>query len=103
MIDTIEGYVYIKVTDYYMQDNIFKPFDAIEVGDTLHYEYMLHHIWNVFDEFGMLLGISRLPGERNEAFKNRILDVLRILVEQQRKGLLMVLVENLALINLKLN
>lgn len=77
MIDTIEGYVYIKVRNYYMKDNIFKPFDAIEVGDTLHYEYMLHHIWNVFDEFGMLLGISRLPGERNEAFKNRILDVFK--------------------------
>lgn len=77
MVDTIEGYVYIKVRDYYMKDNIFHPFDAIEVGDTLHYEYMLHHIWNVFDEFGMLLGISRLPGERNEAFKNRILDVFK--------------------------
>ncbi|MFE4029154.1 hypothetical protein ACFX4N_23655 [Priestia sp. YIM B13551] len=77
MIDTVEGFVYIKVRNYYMQDNIFHPFDAIEVGDTLHYEYMLHQIWNVFDEFGMLLGIYRLPGERNEAFKNRILDVFK--------------------------
>lgn len=77
MFDEIEGYTYIKPRDYYMQQNIFKPFDAIEVGGTMHYEYMLHHTWNPFDEFGMLLGIRRLPGERNEAFKNRILDVFK--------------------------
>ncbi|MFE7817776.1 hypothetical protein ACFU1R_06180 [Priestia megaterium] len=88
MIDTNEGYVYIKVRDYYMKDNIFKPFDAIEVGDTLHYEYMLHHIWNVFDEFGMLLGIYRLPGERNENFKNRILDVFKNPGGSSKQGLI---------------
>ncbi|UOE58071.1 hypothetical protein [Cytobacillus oceanisediminis] len=77
MIDETEGYVYIRALDYFMEENIFKPFDAIEIGDTLHYEYMLHHIWNPFDEFGMLLGIYRLPGERNLAFKERILDVFK--------------------------
>lgn len=88
MVDTIEGYVYIKVRDYYMEEDIFKPFNAIEVGDTLHYEYLLHHIWNVFDEFGMLLGISRLPGERNEAFKNRILDIFKNPGGATRQGLI---------------
>ncbi|MCY9308696.1 hypothetical protein MOF23_06865 [Bacillus inaquosorum] len=77
MIDTDEGFIYIRTYDSYMQENIFHPFDAIEIGDTIHYEYMLHQIWNVFDEFGMLLGIYRLPGERNEPFKNRILDVFK--------------------------
>lgn len=88
MIDSAEGYVYIRANQYYMQEDIFKPFDAIEVGGTLHYEYMLHHIWNVFDEFGLLLGISRLPGERNEAFKNRILDVFKNPAGSSKQGLI---------------
>ncbi|MEK1829019.1 hypothetical protein AAAC51_07670 [Priestia megaterium] len=88
MIDTAEGFVYIKVRDYYMKDNIFKPFDAIEVGETLHYEYMLHPIWNVFDEFGMLLGLYRLPGERNETFKNRILDIFKNPGGANKQGLI---------------
>lgn len=36
-----------------------------------------HHVWNVFDEFGMLLGVYRLNGETNADFKNRILDVFK--------------------------
>lgn len=75
MVDTDEGYVYIKATENLMEKNVFKPFDAIDIGSAVHYEYMLHHIWNIFDEFGMLLGIQRLPGERNKALKDRILDV----------------------------
>lgn len=88
MIDTNEGYVYIRVDNYYMQENIFKPFDAIDISGTLHYEYMLHHIWNVFDEFGMLLGVYRLPGERNEGFKNRILDVFKNPGGSTKQGLI---------------
>lgn len=39
---------------------------------------LLHHpIWNVFDEFGLLVGLRRLPREPNENFKDRILDVFR--------------------------
>ena len=37
----------------------------------------LHHIWNFFDEFGMLLGVSRLYGEVNIDYKKRILDVFK--------------------------
>ena len=88
MIDQDEGYVYVKVAEHLIKDNIFHPFDAIDLGDTIHYEYMLHHIWNTFDEFGMLLGISRLPGERNEAFKNRILDVFKNPGGAHKQGLI---------------
>lgn len=77
MIDREEGYLYVKIEDHLMEEDIFHPVDAIDIGSATHYEYMLHHIWNCFDEFGMLLGIYRLPGERNEAFKNRIIDVFK--------------------------
>lgn len=77
LYDSQEGYLYIKPSEWYMTQNIFHPFHAVTIDSATHYEYLLHHIWNVFDEFGMLLGIRRLPGERNEAFKNRILDVFR--------------------------
>jgi hypothetical protein len=36
-----------------------------------------YHIWNTFDEFGMLLGVKRLHLEKNADFKERILDVFR--------------------------
>lgn len=35
MVDEPEGFVYIKVQDYFMKEDIFHPFDAIEVGDAL--------------------------------------------------------------------
>lgn len=38
---------------------------------------LLHHVWNFFDEFGLLLGVPRLYGERNYEYKERILDVFR--------------------------
>lgn len=40
-------------------------------------EQQLHHVWNVFDEFGLLLGIKRLYQETNSNFKTRILDVFK--------------------------
>lgn len=40
-------------------------------------EPSMHHIWNTFDEFGLLLDVHRLPNETNEDFKERILDVFR--------------------------
>ena len=34
-----------------------------------------HNIWNHFDEFGLLLGLDRIPGEKNKQFKARLIDV----------------------------
>jgi hypothetical protein len=38
---------------------------------------MVFHIWNTFDEFGLLLGVERLHLEKNEDYKERLLDVFR--------------------------
>jgi hypothetical protein len=75
IVDRQEGYIYINVPDVLMNENMMNPFDYLVIDGTNHFEYSIHHIWNVFDEFGLLLGLRRLPAERNEVFKNRILDV----------------------------
>ncbi len=51
---------------------------SVEINnDKQDVKLFYHHIWNCFDEFGLLLGISRLREESNLNFKERILDVFR--------------------------
>jgi hypothetical protein len=35
-----------------------------------------HQVFNEFDRFGLLLGLSRIEGEKNSEYKQRLLDVL---------------------------
>lgn len=46
------------------------------------------HVWNIFDEFGLLLGVKRLYLEDNVSFKERLLDVFRYPANTSKKGLL---------------
>lgn len=88
ILDREAGLVYLRADEEMMEgDKLYTPFDAVAVNGTLHYEYMLHHIWNAFDEFGLLLGVERLFAERNEAYKQRILDVFRKPGNATREGL----------------
>ena len=56
----------------------------------IHYEYPLqmHHLWNFFDEFGMLLNCPRLHGEKNVDYKKRILDVFKNVANSSKRGFL---------------
>lgn len=47
----------------------------------------IHHVWNFFDEFGLLLDTPRLYGEKNESYSERILDVFRHPSNSSRRGL----------------
>jgi len=47
-----------------------------------------YHIWNAFDEIGLLLDIKRLHLEKNEQFKERILDVFRYPANSSEEGLI---------------
>lgn len=47
----------------------------------------LHHVWNFFDEFGLLLATPRLFGETNKEYKQRILDVFRRQASSTKRGL----------------
>ena len=37
----------------------------------------LHHVWNFFDEFGLILDCPRIYGEKNKSYKDRLLSVLK--------------------------
>lgn len=65
-------YLRYNLDDVQDMDN---PFKSIVINGTQHYNLILHHVWNVFDEFGLLLGLRRLYKENNLFFKQRILDV----------------------------
>ena len=73
-IDRHSGYLYLRVELDAIVD-FDKPFHSVVVNGASHYTVEIHHVWNAFDEFGLLLGLSRLPRERNQDFKKRILDV----------------------------
>lgn len=47
----------------------------------------MHHVWNFFDEFGLLLNTPRIYGERNAEYKERILDVFRRPANATRRGM----------------
>lgn len=88
ILDRKLGLLYIRPGNYLMEgSDIYNPIDYVEINGTAHYEYSLHHIWNSFDEFGLLLGIERLYGERNAEFKERILDVFRRPGNSTKEGL----------------
>lgn len=76
IVDRPSGYLYLRVDLDSIKD-IKQPFKAIVINQAPQYEVIIHHVWNAFDEFGYLLGLARLEGERNESFKSRILDVFQ--------------------------
>ena len=74
--DRSRGMLYLRV-DFSRIEDIQNPYRSVRVNQSPQYTLQLHHVWNAFDEFGLLLGLNRLPGERNQAFKERILGVFQ--------------------------
>ncbi len=58
---------------------------------------MVHHVWNFFDEFGLLLDTPRLYGEKNLGYKERLLDVFRHPANSTRRGMINSLARELGL------
>ena len=71
------GYVSISLTRG-LEEEPYSVFEA---------KLELHHVWNFFDEFGMLFNTPRLYGEPNSEFKVRILDVFKNKSNSTRQGL----------------
>ena len=86
LVDREEGMLYLRVNLDDVTD-LERAFEFISFNGRKHYEYMVHHVWNPFDEFGFLLGVERLYGERNEELKERILDVFRRPANTTKQGL----------------
>lgn len=88
IVDTASMLVYIRPANSLINADKIHPYDSLTINTATHYEMILHHIWNAFDEFGLLLGIQRLRGERNAEFKARILDVFQNPGNSTKSGLI---------------
>lgn len=53
-----------------------KVYEELYIDDVL-YKQIASQVWNWFDEHGLALDIERHPGESNDSFKKRIIDVYR--------------------------
>lgn len=58
----------------------------------------LHHVWNSLDEFGLLLDLPRIRGERNSEYQKRLLDVFRYPANSTKTGLTFGIARELGLI-----
>lgn len=47
-----------------------------------------HQVWNEYDRTGLLLGLSRLPGEKNKDYKQRLMDVMVNRANASYRGLI---------------
>jgi hypothetical protein len=87
ILDRTEGMIYTRPASELIDDNKLAPYDSVLINGTAHYDLILHHVWNAFDEFGLLLGLQRLYGERNDDFRVRIEDVFVSPGNSTRDGL----------------
>lgn len=86
-IDEKKKVIYIRES-YDKEEDL--PFGKIKVkcnNKEFLFELNLHHVWNFFDEFGSLVGCSRLKGEKNHEYKLRILDVFKNPANSTKRGL----------------
>ncbi|HFQ7765376.1 Low copy number virion structural protein [Clostridioides difficile] len=86
-IDEKKKVIYVRES-YDKEEDL--PFGKIKVkcnNKEFLFELNLHHVWNFFDEFGSLVGCSRLKGEKNHEYKLRILDVFKNPANSTKRGL----------------
>jgi hypothetical protein len=93
-IDFDSKYIYVKYpfgkneeyNDGYVTLSIVDEWNTVIHSEPM--PLLLHHVWNFFDEFGLLLNTPRLHGERNASYKERILDVFRRPANSAFRGLI---------------
>lgn len=76
--------------DEYFPEGKVKMTLVNDKGETIfehNLPQMIHHIWNFFDEFGLLLDTPRLYGEKNVNYKERLLDVFKHPANATKQGL----------------
>ena len=103
-IDFEEKYVYVR-QPFGASDEYPNGYLDLVVLDNTGREILretlplvLHHVWNFFDEFGLLLNVPRLYGERNAEYKERILDVFRRPSSSTYRGLMNGIARELGLV-----
>ena len=63
-------------------------YDYITINGAFYQDIILHHVWNAFDELGLLVDCRRLFGEENINYKQRIFDVFRHPGGSNRQGII---------------
>lgn len=93
VVDWVRKLIYVKraygVDDVYPEGKIrliLSNKDKVTITE-VEIPTNLHHVWNFFDEFGLLLDTPRLYGEKNREYKERLLDVFRHPANSSMKGL----------------
>lgn len=66
-------------------------------GKSYQQSLIPHHVWNFFDEFGLLLSCPRIQEESNIEYKKRILDVFKNPSNSSKDGLINGIVRELSL------
>lgn len=93
-VDWDKHFVYVRkpydvTADYPEGSIVLEVLDAngmVTSSQTI--QLHIHHVWNFFDEFGLLLDTPRLYGEKNEPYSERILDVFRHPANSTYRGLI---------------
>ena len=85
-LDRANETIYLRI-DLNEVADLDSPFESIVINGSPHYNLFLHHVWNLFDEFGLLVGLKRHHKEMNMFFKDRILDVFRNPGNTSREGI----------------
>src|SRR5690606_24625618 len=80
IIDYDENIIYFRENydEVVIKEKVIKEnYDFVVINEKLYRNLLPHHVWNVFDEFALLLNLRRRELETNEELKERILDVFR--------------------------
>jgi hypothetical protein len=78
-VDTTNQIVYTReVYDYIRSDDLAEP-SGVPAN---------HHVWNHFDEIGLMLGTPRLPIESNADYRKRLKDVFENPANSSHQGLI---------------
>lgn len=90
---TIRSYLDLETSTLYLNldreayPNVTQPIKSVNINGTEQFTLILHHVWNAFDELGLFLGLERIFGERNESYKNRIMDVFKNPSNTTKRGI----------------
>ena len=95
IVDFNDNVIYTRQMYNPTKDNPFGELEVVifEEGSTepSHQEVLpmeMHHVWNFFDEFGLLFNTPRLYGEVNAEYKERLFDVFKNKSNSSRVGLM---------------
>lgn len=96
---------YMVGNDKYYYDSDEKTFyfkikfESVIINGAEFRDIVSHHVWNPYDEIGLLFGCPRLKDEKNESYRIRLLDVFARPGNSSNKGLVNYLARSLDILS----